>query len=421
MQSIKPLLPLFIAGGLLLGGNGVQGSLIALRGANEGFSAEFIGFLGSAYFGGFLVGCFLVPAMLRSVGHIRAFSALAAIAASATVLLVIMVDPISWLVLRFLMGVCFSCLFTTIESWLNAGTSNDGRGRILSIYRLVDLAAVTGAQYLLPIFGVDGFTLFGILAILTCLSLVPVSLGDRSKPEPPKNFRFDLRKAFAISPVACIGCITIGLTNSSFRLIGPLYATEIGFDITDVATFMSAGIIGGFVLQYPLGLLSDRVDRRLTLILATIGAVGSGLFLSYFAGDNHLLNYAGIFAFGAFALPLYSLSAAHANDHVGQSGNTADYVVIAAGLIFFFSIGAIIGPLISSILIDQFGARALFTYTSVVHASLIVIVLRRIQKRGPVEKSKRTRFVALLRTSPQIFKLAKRDKSGVDKPNEEAE
>lgn len=417
MQSIRPLLPLFIAAGLLLGGNGVQGSLIALRGANEGFSAEFIGFLGSVYFGGFLAGCFIIPRILRSVGHIRAFSALAAIAASATILLVIAVDPIAWLVLRFLMGVCFSCLFATIESWLNAGSTNDGRGRILSIYRLVDIAAVTGAQYLLPVFGVDGFVLFGILAVLTCLSLVPVSLADRSKPEPPGEFRFDLRRVFAISPVACIGCITIGLTNSAFRLIGPLYANNIGFSVADVATFMSAGIFGGAVLQYPLGLLSDRVDRRLTLLIATIGAVGSGVFLSFFAGDNHALNYIGIFLFGAFALPLYSLSAAHANDHASQSGDKSDFVVMAAGLIFFFSVGAIIGPFIASLLIDHFGPGALFTYTSVIHASLIFIVFWRIKKRGPVAKSERTRFEILLRTSPQIFKLAKRDKANKENDN----
>ncbi len=404
MKSLRLLIPLLIAAAILLAGNGVQGTLIALRGAAEGFSPTVIGFIGSAYFAGFLTACIYIPRLLQSVGHIRTFSALAAITASGSIMLVLMVDPISWLVLRFIMGFCFSGLFATIESWLNSRVSNEDRGRVLSLYRIIDLIAVTGAQFLLPIFGYEGFTLFALLSVTIALSLVPVSLADRSHPQRPKSFKFDIVGVWRLSPIACLGCISIGLTNSAFRLVGPLYAQNIGLSVTSVAAFMSAGIFGGAILQYPLGVLSDRYGRRKTLLIATTGAVLAGLYIVLFAGGSAQLNYIGIFMFGAFALPLYSLSAAHANDHA----NEGQHVLIAVGLIFFFSLGAMVGPLVSSILINTFGASALFSYTSVVHGSLIITILWRMQVRKGVPKLARRNFVTLLRTSPMMFRLSKR-------------
>ncbi len=407
MKSIRLLIPLLIAAAILLAGNGVQGTLIALRGAAEGFSPTLIGLIGSAYFSGFLLACIYIPRFLQAVGHIRTFSALAAIAASGSILLVLMVDPVSWVVLRFIMGFCFSGLFATIESWLNSRVDNNDRGRVLSLYRIIDLVAVTGAQFLLPIYGYEGFTLFALLGTVIALSLVPVSLADRSHPRRPTSHKFDLTGLWRLSPIACLGCISIGLTNSAFRLVGPLYAQEIGLSVTNVATFMSAGILGGAVLQYPLGILSDRYDRRVALLIATSGAVIAGLYIVLFAGRSPELNNIGIFIFGAFALPLYSLSAAHANDHAKEG----ESVMVAVGLIFFFSLGAIIGPLISSALINTFGAGALFSYTSVVHGSLIVTIFWRMRVRTGIPRFARRKFVTLLRTSPMMFRLARRSKN----------
>ena len=408
-MSLRILAPLLLAAGILLAGNGLQGTLIAVRGAAEGISTSMIGLMGTSYYLGFIGGCIMVPRMLRAVGHIRTFSALAAIAASCTLLLVMVIDDWVWLVLRMVLGFCFSGLFTTIESWINAGVSNADRGRVLSLYRLIDLAAVTGAQFLLPLFGVAGFMLFGLMAMMTAMSLVPVSLADRSNPAPPVSFKFDLRPLWQLSPVACIGCISIGLTNSSFRLVGPLYAQSIGLSITSVATFMSAGIVGGAVLQYPLGMLSDRLDRRIALLIATVGACFAGLYLSWFAGDSATLNYVGIFCFGAFALPLYSLSAAHANDHAREG----DFVMVAAGLTFFFSIGAMIGPAVSAVLIKIAGPQSLFSYTSAVHFMLLLYTLWRMRARAAVPVETRKRFVALLRTSMVFARLARRSRSAV--------
>lgn len=404
MISLGPLLPLLCAAGILLAGNGLQGTLIALRATSEGFSPTIIGLIGAAYFAGFMLSCVWTARLIRVVGHIRVFAALASVTAAGSLALVLFIDPYAWAVLRFAMGFSFAGVFMVVESWINESAGNQDRGRVLSIYRLVDLTAVTSAQFLLPVFGTDGFEIFAIMAILFSLSLVPVSLSNRSRPKPPDSVKFDIRAIWQISPVACIGCLTIGMTNGAFRLIGPLYAKDMGLDVTGVAIFMSAGIVGGTVLQFPLGMLSDKFDRRWAVIAATAGASLAGLFLTFMAGDMPELLYAGAFAFGAFALPLYSLSAAHANDHA-QKGQ---YVLVAAGLTLFFGLGAAIGPLVASVVMEQYGAPAFFTYTCIIHASLIVSVLYRMTRRQGVPAHARSRFVTLLRTSPGIYNLARK-------------
>lgn len=406
MKSLLPLSPLLAAAAILLAGNGLQGTLIALRSAHEGFDASLIGLMGTGYYAGFLVSCLLSTGLIRAVGHIRVFAALAAIAASASLTMVIWLDPYTWIFLRFISGFCFAGLFMVIESWLNASVDNANRARTLSIYRIVDLAAVTGSQFLLPVFGAYGFAIFAIAAILTCLSLVPISLMDRSSPKPPDEFKFSIKSIWAISPIACFGCITIGLTNSTFRLMGPIYASDIGFDTTGIATFMSAGIIGGAVLQIPLGWLSDRLDRRWVLIIATLGASAAGFLLSWAAGTSHSLALTGIFMFGAFALPLYSLSAAHANDHA----KPGQYVIVAAGLSFFFSLGAMVGPLIAAQVLKVLGTEYFFTYTSIVHLVFVGVTLWRLTVRATPDMKAKKRYANLLRTSPVMYKLAHRGK-----------
>jgi MFS family permease len=403
MSSIRPLIPLLMAAGLLLAGNGLFSTLIAVRGAQEGMSASQIGWMGTTYFVGFLVGCITVPRLLQAVGHIRTFAALAAIASCATLLLVLIVDPYCWMVSRLVIGVCFSGLFTTIESWLNSGLINKDRGKVMAIYRVLDIVVVSGAQFLMPAFGTSGFNLFGIMTMMICLSLVPVAIGDRSSPKAPELVKFDIKSIWTISPLACIGCVSIGMTNAAFRYVGPLYAETIGLSLSNVATFISLGVIGGAVLQYPLGLLSDHHDRRWVLIATTSGAVLSGLFLSLVAEANILLVYVGIFFFGAFSLPLYSLSAAHANDRATPD----QYVLLAAGLMFFYGVGGSIGPPAASLMLSLYGPSSLFTFTSLIHGSLVIITLWRMVKRKAVPLERRGPFQMLLRTSPVMQRLVR--------------
>lgn len=403
MSQIRPLIPLLVTAGILIGGNGLQGTFIALRGLSEGFSASTIGLISAGYSLGFAVGCINVTRLLRKVGHIRAFAVMAAFASAASITMSLVIDPLFWLATRFIIGTAVACLFATIESWINAQVTNSNRARTLSVYRFVDLGAVTLAQYAIPVVGIEGPAIFSLVAMALTLSLVPISLADKSNPAPPKQVPFDLFAVWRISPLAVVGCVAVGLSMAAFRNIGPIYAEQIGLSVTSIATFMSAGIIGGVVLQYPLGVYSDRYDRRVIILATTAASVVVGLFLAFFAGMDKWSNIIGVFVFGAFALPLYSLSSAHGNDHAKEG----EHAMVSAGLLFFWSLGATVGPLLASILIDHFGPKALFSYTAAVQIVFIIYTAYRLTVRAGVPPQERNwQFRALLRTSTYFTKLA---------------
>jgi MFS family permease len=405
MSSLKPLIPLLLAAGILLGGNGLQGTLIALRGAQEGFSPAIIGVMGTAYFAGFLAGCIVVIRMMRAVGHIRVFAALAAMAASGTLVMVLLIEPGVWIAVRLVSGFCFAGLFTVIESWLNSRVANRDRARVLALYRIIDIGAVTGAQFLIPLIGPGDFAIFAVMAIMITLSLVPVSLADRSNPTPPEKVGLNLAHAWRISPLAAVGSIAVGLTNSAFRTLSPVYAQGIGMSVTDVAAFVSVSIIGGALIQYPLGYLSDRTDRRTVILITATAAMAAALALAMAAGSDRILNFILVFIFGAFAMPLYSLSAAHANDRAEPT----EYVQINAALMLFYSTGAIIGPFAAALLMGPLGPSALFFFSAGIYIALIVIILYRMHVRSPAPDAARSRFTALLRTSPLFAWLSRRE------------
>lgn len=393
------LLPILLSAGALLGANGGLGTLTAMRGGLEGFPEWVIGLIGSSFFAGFLVGSLSSAALIRRSGHIRVFAAFSAIAAIAVLAMVTVVDPWVWVASRFALGIVFSVAATVIESWLNALAESSDRGRVLSVYRIVDLAAVTGVQFLIPALGPGGAEIFIAMAAMFCLAVVPVALSKLASPAPPESSRIHLAAVWAISPVACAGCVTLGLTNGAFRQMGPLYAQGIGLDAEGVALFMTLGIAVGLITQYPLGWLSDRYDRRWTIVGATLGAaVGCGVLA--LTGVESV--YIGILLFGAFAVPLYSLSAAHANDFAGPG----QYIEIAAGLMLFFALGAIVGPSLSALVMQHFGAEAFFAYIGIVHLLFLVFVAWRMTRRAAPDRALRSRFVALLRTSPVFGRLA---------------
>lgn len=400
---IRPILPLLVAAAILLGGNGLLGTLIALRGRLEGFDTDLVGLMGACYFAGFFIASFTAARLIRSTGHVRAFAALASIGATIPLVMVMLPNAWVWMAVRVLSGFCFAALLMVVESWINEISHNSDRGRVLGIYRIVDLLAVTSSQFLIPAVGEAGFQIFCVVSMMYCLSLVPVAISNRTRPAVPENLKFDMRALWGISPLACMTCLAIGLTNSAFRLIGPIYAVEIGLKVSSVIIFMTMGIIGGAILQYPLGHISDKFGRRHTVLLATLGAMLAGLFLSSQNGDSPIMVYAGALMFGAFAMPLYSLAAAHANDRA----SSGQYVLVAAGLTFFFSLGAVIGPYSASLVIKQYGPAAFFIYTCVIHGSLALIVMFRVRRRSAVPPEQRSRFVGLLRTSPMFLWMAR--------------
>ncbi|MGI9437055.1 MAG: MFS transporter [Geminicoccaceae bacterium] len=397
------ILPLLVSAGILLGANGLIGTLIAVRASIEGFSDASIGVMGTAYFLGFFGGCVATAGLIARAGHIRVFAALCALASIGSLCFVLIIDVYAWIIIRGLLGFCFSGLSMVVESWLNERATSGDRARILSLYRIVDLGAVTGGQFLLPLIGVDDFRIFAVTAMLFAAALVPISLSRSTSPAPPGTTKLRPSWVWHLSPVAVAGCITLGLTNGAYRTVGPVYAQLMGLSVDQVALFMSLSIAAGALLQYPFGWLSDRTDRRVTLLLATGGAALSSLSLALSGGSSVTAIFVGGFLFGGFALPLYSLSAAHANDHVKDG----EFIELAAGLTLFYALGASIGSLVSSLLIERFGASSFFIYTASLHGLFVLFILYRMTRRAGVPIALRSRFVALLRTSPQIFRLSR--------------
>ena len=395
---IKPsMIPILTSAGLLLGANGYMLTLIPIRAQSEGFSATVVGLMGAAYFLGFIAASLGTPALIRRSGHIRVFGSFSAIAAVACLVLVMVPDAWVWLVGRMATGMAFAGAAMVLESWLNALAQRDDRARTLAVYRLVDLCMVTGLQFLVPALGPETFAVFAAGAVLCCLALLPVSLSTLSSPAPPDSTTLRLGMVYRLSPVACVGVVTIGLTNGAFRTVGPVFAGAIGLTVEEIAWFMSLGIAGGAVAQYPLGWLSDRIGRRLVLIGGTAGAAAASLLLAH---SDTTTVFAAIALFGGFSLPLYSLSVAHANDYA-QPGQ---FLEVAGGLVLFYALGAMVGPIVVAILIQYVGAQSFFLYTAVLHVTFIGFVVYRMSRRAAVPRAMRRRFVALLRTSTQLYR-----------------
>lgn len=377
MRKLLPLLPLLASASLLLFANGLQSLVIAWRGSHEGFASVLIGFITAAYYLGFALGCIHITPLIRGIGHIRAFSAMAAVSTSTIILAGMVVEPWMWMVLRLVNGYCLAVLFGVIESWLNAKVDNAIRARVLSVYRYADLASSTSAQYFLPWFGGEGFVLFGISAMVFALSITPISLADRSSPAAPDKLRFDIGFVWRMSPLAATGCVAIGLTNTVYRALGPIYCLGLGFSDTEIALFMSASILSGAVLQYPLGHFSDKHGRRPAILVSTFGGLIASVLLFLLAGHDLWLNVAGVFVLGAFSMPLYSLCSAHANDRAGPG----QFALVSAGILFFWAVGAVLGPLLASVFMGWFGPKALFGFTAVTQTIFIVYTLTRFVQR----------------------------------------
>lgn len=401
MVRLASFAALFVSAGFLLGANGMLGTLIAVRASLESFSPLTIGLLGSFFFAGFIAGSILAPRLIIRAGHIRAFAATGAIYAVAVLVHAMLPEPLIWMLLRAIGGFCFAGLALVVESWLNERTPNSDRGRVLSVYRLVDLTCVTAAQLLLTVVDPLGFEIFSITAILLCCCLVPLAVTRSAPPAPLQTPRLRLGRLFAVSPLGTIGIFSVGLVNGTFRTVAPLSLQEQGLAVAEIALVMSAFIAGGALLQFPAGALSDRFSRRTVLSVTTIGAIASSLAMSVASGLGATQVIFTCFLFGGFAIPIYSLSMAHANDRAEPDA----FVEVAAGLFLVYGVGAMTGPLLGSSVVGLLGPAALFYYIAGVHGIFLVYTLYRSIRRPAAPDADKDGFVGLIRTSPGLFKL----------------
>ena len=382
---------LFLSAAILFVGGGLNGVLIPVRAALEGFSTVQIGLLGTGAAIGTIIGCVLSPHLIRRVGHIRAFAVLAGGAAVIALLHGLIVDPWLWLALRIPTGLCFAGLATVVESWLNASSDNEGRGRTMAGYMIIQLAMHT-ARHLLLIPAYSALlNLFVVVPLAITASLIPVGLTRSIVPGPVADVRLRLGRLYAQSPSGVVGALSVGLVNGSFWSLGPLFAAERGFEPGQIAVFMSVAVVGGAALQYPLGRWSDRTDRR-HVILATAGAAGlAGMTLALLPapGLGVLLALAALL--GAFMFALYPLCIAHVNDHVSEGG----FVETSSGLLLLQGIGAVVGPVAAAALMAGVGSGALFAFTAGVHTLLLLFVWSRLQRTPRPAAQDREDFVPM--------------------------
>ncbi len=403
-RTLLPIIALLVSCAFLLAGGGLHGIVLPVRGQLEGFTTFQIGWIGTGWAVGFTLGCILVPRLVRRVGHIRTFSTLAALLSTVMLMNALVVNAPFWMLLRAVAGLCFSGSYMIMESWLNERMTNENRGAIFSIYMLVSLGATMGGQYLIIVADPKLDTLFMMGAILYALAVLPTAMSRAQSPAPLTQVDLDLMALFRNSPVAAIGSILSGIIASTWGNFAPVYGQQSGMSATGIATLMAAAMFGALIFQYPLGRLSDKIDRRYAMALAgAIGAI-SGIALSGFSGDgiSSMMFYFWIILYGGVIYSIYSLNVAHAND----MGDPEDFVQIASGLLILYGIGTMIGPLMAAQMMATFGIGALFLTTTIAHFTYAAYALYRTLRRAQAEEQVDFQMGPLARAqTPETYQL----------------
>lgn len=388
LKALAPVAALLLSVAMLLMGNGLQSTLLPLRAQLEAFGSVEIGVLGSAYFIGFALGCWRGAIIIRRAGHIRAFTAIVAVASTSALVHSLITHPVVWWSVRALTGVCVAMLFMIIESWLNEKATNETRGTVFSVYTAINLSMVSAGQVMLALGNPGGFPLFLLASILISLSAVPVALTRSESPAPIEHVGVRIRYLLKLSPVGFVGSFAIGMANGAFWSLAPVFAQGGHNNPSLAASFIAVSVIAGAISQYPLGKISDRMDRRKLIIALSLLAAVAGLALGQFGSQSQTLMMVTGFVFGMFAFPMYSLCVAHANDMVDPKS----FVEAASGLLLTWAVGAVVGPVIASSLIARVGLPGLFYFTTAVQLAFAAFVVFRIRQRAPATEEERGQF-----------------------------
>jgi MFS family permease len=390
IRSLTPVAPLLIGVAILLTGQGLQGTLLPVRATLEGFSTFSIGLMGGAYFFGFTLGCLRGSDLIGRVGHIRVFAAMTAAASAVPLIHGLWQETWLWWTLRFVTGYCFAVLYVVIESWLNEQSTNETRGAVFSVYTLITLTVLAGGQQMLLLYDPKMMALFAIASALVSIAALPVVLSVVPSPSLAETrIKLDLRRLWKISPAGALGCLAAGLANGAFWSLAPVFVSGYSLDVSLAAWFMTAAVLGGAAGQWPLGLWSDRVDRRWVIAFAALaGAVSGVVIWWFFEGVSTLQLMLLSAAWGAVAFPMYAVSVAHANDYA----NSDEYVTISSGLLLMYGVGAIAGPFIAPLAMKMLGPGGLYLFAATVHLLLLGYIVFRISRRAPAPEEEHLPF-----------------------------
>ncbi|ETW14600.1 major facilitator superfamily protein [Roseivivax marinus] len=369
--------PLFFGILLLMVGNGLQGSLMGVRGGAAGFSAFTMSVVISAYFLGFMIASRLAPEMIRRVGHVRVFAALGSLISAALIMFPTLEHPAVWILMRVILGFCFCGVYVTSESWLNNAATNDTRGQALSLYMITQMLGIILAQSLLVLPDASGYLLFVIPSVLVSIAFAPILLAISPTPAFESTKPMNLKELFRASPLGFVGMSLMGAVFALQFGMAAVFASEAQFTIRETSIFVAAFYVGALVFQYPLGWLSDRIDRRVLIaVVALFGGI-AGVVGLLFTGAFPIVVAAAVFIGGA-ANPLYSLLIAYTNDYLERE----DMASASAGLMFVNGVGAIVGPLVTGYLMQVVGPRGFFVLIAVPMLCLTAYAFYRMTKRA---------------------------------------
>lgn len=405
MRMMMTFSALFMSVALLQLSSGGVGPLDALTGLSQGFSSSEVGFLGSAHFFGFFIGCWWAPRLMGSVGHSRAYASFTALGAIGLAAHVLITDPLFWALFRVASGVCVAGCYTVIEAWLQAKVTNETRGRAMGSYRIVDMSASFVAQFMIgSLADMPTYIAYNLLTILCCAAIFPLTLTKATQPVTPTAMRLRPMIAWRASPLAVAGVLVAALSSAAFRMVGPIYGQEVGLAASQIGYFLAAFVAGGAVAQYPVGWLADKYDRRWVLIGLSIAAIIACMITVASATMGTFAVMAAATLFGLTTFPVYSVATAHAHDFVSSE----DRVELSAALMFFYAVGAIAAPYTSSSLIAWYDPTALFTFISGGHLLLVIFGLGRMRVRQA--PAQRTRYIYAPRTSFLVGRLLGRSR-----------
>ncbi len=364
---------------LIMLGNGLQTSLLGLRAADEGFATAATGLIMSAFYVGFLAGSRYTPRIVASVGHIRVFAAWASMASVAILLHGLWVHPVPWTLFRLLTGFCYAGLYVVAESWLNDRADNQTRGQILSAYMVVQYLGLAGGHLLLNLSAPSELVLFVLTSALISLSLVPISLTTSATPPTERQESLRLRQLFTLSPLGVVASVGAGLSTGALLGMGAVYAEGVDLTVTEVSFFMAALILGAALFQFPLGRLSDRLDRRRVILGLNLVACAALLAALAAVGHSTALTLALIFCVGGVTLPVYALGVAFTNDDLRPS----QMVAASSSLVLLFGLGASLGPLAVAAAMALVGPGGFFCAIAAMHAIIAVFALIQTLRRSP--------------------------------------
>ncbi len=392
---------LFLGVGLLLVGVGLLFSVLGLRAGVAQFSSITLGLVTSAYYAGFVAGTFACPILVRKVGHIRAFAAMASLASTMPILHALWIDPVFWGVLRFITGVCMVGLYIVIESWLNALAPNALRGRLFAVYMAVNFVALALGQWLILVGDRLGFVPFAMVSVMFSFALLPITMTRVDEPAPVQAPKFSLRSLYDASPLGMAAAVASGLITGAFYGMGTVFGKAAGFSDAGVASFMAAAILGGAIFQWPVGIFSDRHDRRVVLLWVCVlgaGVTALGFVLAHYAVDA-LLPLALVF--GGLIFSMYGLGVAHVNDVIDSSR----LVEFTGGLLLLHGVGAAIGPVLAGVVMDAVGPSSLMLFYAAVMGAMALYTVKRLRYFPPVPAEQKADFVAMGGGSQAVLQM----------------